>query len=290
MKGKTTMKLYSLIGHPLGHSMSPMIHKRLFELGGKSDSFYALTDISPEELPQSGEALRSFCGFNVTIPHKTAVIPLLDRLEESAVRYNAVNCVKNDGGQLIGYNTDCDGFLESARFLPLSENVLLLGCGGAGRMMAIEAALHGASLTIAIRPQSVKKGQLLMAEILAKCSGASVRLTDINSIDGKYDLMLNATPVGMYPDTEGCPVSDEMIANCSTFFDAVYNPTETALIKKARAMGKTAVGGAAMLVYQAVKAHEIWDGDSYQREKLTEIINAVEESVDRMNAGSKGAE
>lgn len=276
------MKKYALIGHPLGHSMSPLIHYKLFGLSGCDECVYELTDIAPEELVDRLSYLKSLEGFNITIPHKTAVIPLLDGLADSALRYNAVNCVKNDGGRLIGFNTDCDGFLKSVEDFPLGGEVLLLGCGGAGRMMGIEAARHGASLTIAVRPSSVKKAQILMAEILAGCGDTPVKIVDIGTIEGRYDVLLNSTPVGMYPNINECPVSDAVIGNCNAVFDAVYNPTETVLIRKARALGKKAVGGAAMLVYQAVKAHEIWDGDFYAPEQISDIISDTEKAVAAM--------
>ncbi len=277
------MNKFSLIGHPLGHSMSPLIHDRLFALSGFGAEPYQLTDIAPEDIPSSRPLFEEHLGMNVTIPHKQAVIPLMDELGESAQRYNSVNCIKNENGRLIGYNTDCDGFLRSAELLPISGNVVILGCGGVGRMMAIETALHGGALTLAVIPQDIKNAQLLMAEIMEKCSGAAVKIADISSLNGNFDLLVNATPVGMYPKTDACAVSDSVIENCLSFFDAIYNPTETLLMKKARAMGKTAVGGASMLVYQAVKAHEIWYGGEFSAEDISKIILEVENAVDSMN-------
>ena len=274
------MNKFSLIGHPLGHSMSPLIHDRLFALSGFEAEPYQLTDIAPEDIPSSRPIFEEHLGMNVTIPHKQAVIPLMDELGESARRYNSVNCIKNENGRLIGYNTDCDGFLRSAELLPISGNVVILGCGGVGRMIAIETAIHGGALTLAVIPQDVKNAQLLMAEIMEKCSGAAVKIADISSLDGNFDLLVNATPVGMYPKTDACAVSDNVIENCLSFFDVIYNPTETLLMKKARAMGKTAVGGASMLVYQAVKAHEIWYGGEFSAEDISKIILEVENTVD----------
>lgn len=277
------MDKYALIGHPLGHSMSPLIHEKLFALSGITDYSYELIDIAPEELPDKLEMLRELRGFNITIPHKTAIIPMTDSMGESALRYNSVNCIANNNGILTGYNTDCDGFLRSAELLPLGGNVLLLGCGGVGRMIAIEAALHGAKLTIAVIPQDLTLAQSVMAEILAKCTEASVRICLVTEISGEFDLLVNATPVGMYPKTDACAVSDEVIGNCLSFFDVIYNPTETLLMKKARALGRTAVGGAAMLVHQAVKAHELWYGGRFDPEEISKIVTEVENEVDRMN-------
>ncbi len=278
------MDKYGLIGHPLGHSMSPMIHEKLFALSGISDYSYELIDITPENLQNNFDALRELKGFNITIPHKMSIISMTDQLSESALRYNSVNCISNNGGVITGYNTDCDGFLRSAELLPLSGKVLLLGCGGVGRMIAIEAALHGAELTIAVIPQDVQTAQMVMAEILSKCADASVKICLIQEISGNFDLLINATPVGMYPKTDACAVSDEVIGNCLSFFDVIYNPTETLLMKKARALGRTAVGGAAMLVYQAVKAHEYWYGGEFTAEKISPIISAVENEVNKMNS------
>lgn len=277
------MNKFALIGHPLGHSMSPLIHEKLFALSGLDDTSYELIDIAPEKIAESRELLESLRGLNVTIPHKQNVIPLLDELAESALRYNSVNCISNNGGKLTGYNTDCDGFLRSAELLPISGNVAILGCGGVGRMIAIEVARHGGNITLAVIPQDFKNAQLLMAEILAKCSDACVKIVDISTLEGNFDLLINATPVGMYPKVDACAVSDTIIENSLSVFDVIYNPTETLLMKKARAMGKTAVGGASMLVYQAVKAHEIWYGGKFAAEDISKIITDVENAVDSMN-------
>ncbi len=277
------MDKYALTGHPLGHSMSPLIHEKLFALSGNNDAEYSLIDISPDDIPESRSIFEKLCGLNVTIPHKQSVIRLMDRLDDTAARYSAVNCIKNDGGTLIGYNTDCEGFLRSAEGLPINGKTIILGCGGVGRMIAIESALHGADITLAVLPRSIKKAQLLMAEILEKCGGASVKIADISSIDEKSDILINATPIGMYPNTEECPVSEKLIEKTSCVFDVIYNPTETLFMKKAEAMGKTAVGGTAMLVYQAVKAHEIWYGGSFSADDISNLIKDVENAVNYMN-------
>lgn len=272
------MQKYTLIGYPLGHSMSPMIHERLFAAKNREAS-YDLTEISPEELSAKAQALKEFKGFNVTIPHKQSIIPFLDEIGGSAKRYNAVNCVVNENGSLIGYNTDCDGFTDSVKDFPMDGKVLLIGCGGVGRMMAVEAVLHGADLTIGIRPSSTEKAAALTKEILEMKPDAKVRTVLTADIDESFDVILNSSPVGMYPQTDACPVSDSLIEKCSYVYDVIYNPVETVLVKKAKAMGKTAVGGCAMLVLQAVKAHELWDGDLYTEEQVQNIIDELEKRI-----------
>ena len=274
---------YALLGGKLGHTLSPPIHKRLFEL--KSREFeYTLIESEPEQLDGKKGELSALAGYNVTIPHKQSVIAFMDRLDDSAKRYGAVNCVDNKGGVSVGYNTDCDGFLRSVRAEGgrLDGSVLLLGAGGVGRMMAIEVCLAGGRLTMAVLESFMEQTQKVREDILALVPSAQVRIVSIGNIpDEHFDTLINATPVGMYPKCDACAVTDEVIANADFVFDAIYNPKETLLIQKAKAMGKKAVGGMAMLVWQAVSAHEIWDGDSYTDEQVQAIIDEMYQKVER---------
>lgn len=272
------MNKYTLIGHPLGHSMSPMIHEGLFRLKNRSSS-YDLTDIAPEDLNKKSELLKSLDGFNITIPHKVAIIDLVDELGESAKRYNSVNCVNNKNGKLIGYNTDCDGFLLSVKDMPINGKVLLIGCGGVGRMIAVEVIRHNGILTIAHIPEAASDAKKLCEEILSSYPDAKLNTVLTDDISGRYDMLINASPVGMFPKTDACPVSNDVIENCGCCFDVIYNPIETMLVKKFRQQNKPAVGGAAMLVYQAVKAHEIWNDDHYSDDEVNSIIKAVEDKI-----------
>lgn len=273
------MANYLLIGHPLGHSMSPFIHKRLFEASGKNED-YILKEIAPENLVSSYDELAKLSGFNITIPYKQDIIPFCDELDDSAKRYNSVNCVSIKNGKKIGYNTDCDGFLMSVKDeYPLDKNVLLVGCGGVGRMIGIEAARHGASLTIAHIPQDTELVQTAVKEI-SKFTDKEIKTVLTTEISGKYDMLINATPVGMYPKVDNCPVSEEIISNCDTFFDVIYNPTDTKLIKTAKAQGKLAKGGAFMLVMQAVRAHEIWYDAKFDKATIDAIVSDMQKIVD----------
>lgn len=272
------MDKFTLIGFPLGHSMSPMIHERLFAMK-KRDASYSLTEISSEAMNAGTADLRQWKGFNITIPHKQAIIPFLDEVSESAERYGAVNCVANKDGVLSGYNTDCDGFLRSVETFPMNGKVLLIGCGGVGRMMAVEAVLAGADLTLGILPRHTKLAAELTCELLALRPEAKIRTALTSELDEEFDVIMNASPVGMYPKTNDCPVQDELLRKCRYVFDVIYNPVDTLLIKKAKALGKTAVGGGTMLVLQAVKAHELWDGDFYTEQEIQSIINEMNEMI-----------
>lgn len=275
------MTHYALIGHPLGHSLSPQIHRALLA-AAHLEGDYRLLDIAPEDLANRLPELQTLRGFNVTIPHKQAVLSAMAELDEKAALFGAVNTVAVRGGRFYGYNTDCYGFLRSlsAAGIPLAGRVLILGTGGVARMFAFEAVLAGAAVTLAARTPS--KGCALAAEIAEKC-GRAVTVTDFNSVTGDWDLIVNGTPVGMFPKVDACPVSDELIDQADYFFDVIYNPTKTLFLRKALAQGKTAKGGAAMLVLQAVRAHEIWNGDSYTQEQIDTIIREMEQTIDQQN-------
>lgn len=272
------MENYTLIGHPLGHSLSPQIHKRLFAFSGKEAS-YTLTDIPPEHFSEFIPSLKTLQGFNITVPHKMAIIPFVDEMADSAKRYQSVNCVANRDGKWVGYNTDCDGFLASVKDFPLDKKVLVVGCGGVGRMIAMEAALHGADLTLGIIPQDKELAESVVKDIKKTIPEAKITICLNEELKGNFNVIINATPVGMYPKVDNCPVSDELIAGCTHCFDVIYNPSETLFLQKARAMGKVTQGGAAMLVLQAVRAHEIWYDATFTKEQVDEIIKAMAEGT-----------
>ena len=273
---------YALLGGTLKHTMSPPIHSRLFELRGR-DFEYEIVEASEEKLSDKAAYLNGLSGYNVTIPHKIGIIDYIDRLDKTAEKYHSVNCVDNKNGVLTGYNTDVDGFLRSlsANGGKLDGKVLLLGAGGVGRMMAIETCCAGGELTMAVLPDFIPQAEIVKKDILKICPDANVEIVTFDAIHGSFDVMINATPVGMYPKCDECVVSDEIISRTNFVFDAIYNPRETLLIKKAKSMGITAVGGMAMLVWQAVSAHEIWDGDSYTNEEVQAIIDEMELRVEK---------
>lgn len=205
---------YAILGETLKHTMSPPIHARLFELKGREFE-YEILEVKPEELKDKAEYLNSLNGYNITIPHKIGIIDYTDELDQSAKRYHSVNCVDNKNGRHVGYNTDCDGFLRTVRAMNIdfTGKILLIGCGGVGRMMAIEAALAGADLYIAVLESDMPLAKQVEKEIKAMKSDARITIvlnTEIPT-DVHYELLMNACPVGMYPKTNACPVPDEVI-------------------------------------------------------------------------------
>ncbi len=265
------MKEFALLGYPLGHTLSPFIHSRLFGLSGTAASYFA-REVAPHELDARFDSFMHLSGFNVTIPYKQQVAARIERLDQSASRYMSVNVV--DCAARTGYNTDVYGFLRSVEILKadLGGSVLLLGSGGLARMVAVEAALKGADLTIAVRPQDALQAGELAEFARSKAGGARIKVASLSDIGGTYELLVNATPVGMHPVTQQCPVSYETVASCGAVFDAVYNPAETLLLKYAARAGVRALGGMDMLVYQAAEAHRIWYGAKFPQGGLERII------------------
>ena len=267
-------KHYAVIGHPIGHTMSPFIHKRLFDLAG-IDADYTKLDIAPEALAAEYEnTLRRLDGFNITIPHKQAIIPLLDKLDDKAKMYGSVNTVSLANETATGFTTDPDGFIRAieAAGITLDGRVMILGCGGVARTMAYEIALRGKPFEFAVRQEDCGKAGLLCLDITRKIPEAQVSFGLINQIIGTVDVLINATPVGMYPNTGDQPIHNCAIGRCGAVFDAIYNPLETALVKRAKANGAKAEGGMSMLVWQAVVAHQIWDGSQYDAQDIAKLV------------------
>ncbi len=274
-------KHYAVIGHPIGHTMSPFIHKRLFDLAGV-DADYTKLDIAPEALAAEYETtLRRLDGFNITIPHKQAVIPLLDALDDKARMYGSVNTVSFENGKATGYTTDPDGFIRAieAAGIALDGRIMILGCGGVARTMAYEIALRGKPFEFAVRQEDCGKAGLLCLDITRKIPEAQVSFGLINQIIGTVDVLINATPVGMYPNEGEQPIHNCAIGRCGAVFDAIYNPLETALVKRAKANGAKAEGGMSMLVWQAVVAHQIWDGSRYDKQDIDRLVADCAEEI-----------
>ncbi len=282
------MKTYAIIGYPLGHTLSPNIHERLFSHSGHEANYVKL-EIPPEELAAKHGELSQMGGFNITIPHKISIIDYCDRLDEGAKRYGSVNCVKN-GDEKVGYNTDVLGFTKSIELMgaTLSSKVLLIGCGGVGRMMAIETALSGGQLTIAVLKNDEALANAVVSEIKAMKPEAEVSIVFIGgavvspsdfSEAPDFDLIVNASPVGMFPKIDRMPCAEEMLNGVKFVFDVVYNPRDTLLVKTAEKHGVKAMSGMAMLVLQAVAAHEIWNGSKFDEADIKQLISDMEALV-----------
>ncbi len=246
------MRRLGLIGHPLGHSLSPMIHRGIMRVAGIAGT-YELMDIAPEALAERLPGLmRGLDGFNCTIPHKQALVPHLRALDASAQACGAVNTVM-DG---VGYNTDTEGFLASGIHLA-ARDVLLLGTGGTSRMMGV-ACLRQGCRSMAIRSRDPARARALAGAWDALAPGRC-HAVDAAADARRYAVILNGTPVGMWPKAGGLPCETALLGPGVAVFDAIYNPIATRLVLNARRRGATAQGGLRMLIRQAVAAQRIWN-------------------------------
>lgn len=269
----------AVMGHPIGHTMSPMIHSELFRLEGIEAS-YEVFDI--ENLQKSIEELKELDAFNITIPYKEQIIPYIYSLDDKAELFGSVNTVRVKNNELYGYTTDGIGFLKALEHNDEDAigNILILGNGGAARAIAFELAYlnKNANITFVCRESSKEKANILKNEINSYAKEMSyVTKSDIKTYEeiedslNTYDILVNATSVGMHPNVDVSPVSEDVISRCTLVFDAVYNPFETKLIKQAKAKGIKAIGGMYMLIYQAIEAHKIWYGTSINQRDVDSL-------------------
>lgn len=280
-------KRYGVIGHPIGHTLSPFIHTRLMQLSG-IDGEYGVYDIAPDALDREfKETLMKLDGFNATIPHKQAVMHLLSELDETAELYGSVNTVRftrEDGCvHSKGFTTDGIGFvsaLENAG-IELGKTVTIVGCGGVGRVFANTCAKAGCKLNILECEAALSNTKSFVVSLNERFGEgtASAFLTD--DFSGESDLLVNATPIGMFPKTDACVVSDTVLSRSGAVFDAVYNPSETLLVKKARANGSSAITGMTMLVYQAAAAQTIWNGSTFDPKDIEQLSNDCFEQLSK---------
>lgn len=284
------MKL-GLIGEKLGHSLSPEIHQKIFEKLGIRGT-YNLLPIARMNLKDTVETLlESMDGFNVTIPYKTDIMPFLDEISPEARTIGAVNTVAVHDGKRYGYNTDYDGFARTLDKIAADvkgEKVFVMGHGGASR--AVVQCLHdrgaGTILIVSRCPEAVDES---FQEFAEKRDCLIIDYSILNQEDGY--LLVNATPVGMYPKAGFSPVPAEVAERFDKVIDLIYNPSETKLLSDAMNADKS--NGLYMLVMQAVRAEEIWLGHDIPEFVAMEIVEEMkqlqEERVEAERAKEKKA-
>ena len=283
-----------IIGYPLGHSISPAFQQAAFDHYGM-DARYVVWETPVDGLPQRIQSLRAphVLGANVTVPHKEAVRSSLDSLSEAASRTGAVNTIVNRNGLLEGHNTDVPGFLRALKgdggFDPRGKRVLLLGAGGAARAVAYALSSVGvASLTIANR--TVERARRL-AEVLS--IGAIAKAVPIErdalAANNGWDLIVNTTTLGMWHSAgEGqSPLPASLIPSHALVYDLVYNPSETPLLREAKAAGARTLGGLPMLVYQGAAAFQLWTG---KEAPLEVMFEAARKALGAMGSQGEGVE
>ena len=287
VSGKT--KVCGLIGDPVEHTMSPVMHNAAFnELG--IDFLYVPFRVKKEELGKAIEGMRALNikGLNVTIPHKVAILQYLDKLDTLAEKIGAVNTITNDNGVLTGYNTDASGFLQALLergIEPEGKNAVILGAGGASRAISFILADRGANLIILNRLEELDWAQEL-ANSISQSFARETRALELNRENTvrtleKADILVNATSVGMSPNSKETPVPAHFLKADMVVFDIVYNPIRTMLLKEAEAASARTIGGTDMLAWQGALAFEKWTGQPAPLDLMRkEAIKALEQHED----------
>ncbi|MCK4501845.1 MAG: shikimate dehydrogenase [Desulfuromonadales bacterium] len=261
-------RVYGILGDPVAHSLSPLMQNHALQQHN-IDAVYVPFHVSPTNLPAAVDGLLvlNVAGFNVTIPHKEAILPLLGQVDPAAKLIGAVNTVVNKDGVLVGYNTDASGFIRAVRedlnFHPVNRKILILGAGGAARAAAVALATAGVkSIVIANRNQF--RGRQFVDDLaphFASVSFAVVNYSDSEYLDAlsEADLVVNATSVGLRGDDVNI-LPLESIKSSALMYDMVYSFFETPFVKVARSAGFTCVDGMGMLAAQGEDAFFLWTG------------------------------
>lgn len=263
-------KICIIIGDPIEHSLSPLMHNAAYQSLGIDDKFVFLAaQVKVENIEKVVNAMRvmGVRGLTCTIPHKVAVMKYLDEIDPIAEKIGAVNTVVNENGNLKGYNTDWLGVVTPLEKIgkPLKNmKVALLGAGGAARAMAYGVTQKGAHLTIYNR--TLLKSQELATEVNAECKNlANMDLTDT-------DVIMNSTSVGMGDKENLTLVPKEQLHRDQIVFDAVYNPYETRLLKEAKGQGANIIHGMDMLLYQGIAQFELYTGFTAPEEVMRQTL------------------
>jgi|LSQX01.3.fsa_nt_gb shikimate dehydrogenase len=277
INGKT--EIFSVIGNPIEHSLSPQIHNTIYEYMNLNYN-YVPFKVDSAELKTAIQGIKSLGikGFNVTIPHKQKIIPYLDKVSEEAMLVGSVNTVKTTDGKLCGYTTDGEGFIKSLNRNNVNikgKKVLVIGAGGSSRSISIRMAAEEIR-SIIILNRTTEKAKAICDIINKNIKPIAIadvfNDTKFNIYSEEADIIVNTTPVGMYPNNEKCPIDSFISLRPDTVVcDLIYNPRVTQFLSKAENKGCKTINGWGMLIFQAIAAFEIWTNKKVD-DKLIEIL------------------
>lgn len=278
-----TTKLVVILGNPLGHSVSPPMHNRVFRKLGL-DYCYMPIEVNNEDLGVvfRGLTKMNVVGCNVTIPHKVRIMQYLDELDPVAATIGAVNTICIKDGKTKGYNTDGEGFIrsleEEADLEVRGKRFFILGCGGAARAIGMTLAFQGAE-KIVFCNRTVSKAEQLATEINTKIGNLSqfigIEQAEQAAEIAKCDIIINTTSVGMHPHENSLPLDESLISDRHVVADIVYNPQMTLLLKKAKEKGARIVPGLGMLVYQGAAAFKLFTSVDPLVEEMWDEVNSL---------------
>ncbi|WP_400242561.1 shikimate dehydrogenase [Niallia sp. JL1B1071] len=256
-------KNYAVIGDPIQHSMSPIMHNDLFQFYGL-DAEMKKIHIKKDFLQSGLSELRdmNIAGFNVTVPHKQAIIPFLDELDPLSKAIGAVNTVVCENGRWIGYNTDGEGYLKGLlKQLPdvKQRRTLIIGSGGAARGIYFTLAHYGVE-QIDICNRTISKAEVLKEACPYPVKTNIMEAAQAEKKLGEYGLIIQTTSIGMSPKIDASPIQMSNVMEGAFVSDIIYNPLETKILKDAKGKGAITQNGIDMFVYQGALAFEKWQG------------------------------
>jgi len=265
MKINANSSVYGVFGNPISHSLSPIMHNTAFSHIGYDAAYLAF---KVENIADAVAGIRgmNIRGVSVTIPHKVSIMPFLDELDGMAEKIGAVNTVINQKGLLTGYNSDWLGAVKalSEKTEVRGKNTAVIGAGGAARAIGFGIKAKGGHVTITNR--SADKGEKLAADIGA----AFLPLPDFKG--GKYEILINTTPLGMTPNTDGTPVHRKFLEKGMVVMDIVYNPLKTRFLREAEERGCVTADGVSMFVCQGAFQFELWTWETAPTEVMRKAV------------------
>ncbi len=275
---------FAVFGFPVRHSLSPQLQLAFAAKKG-IEIDYLRIEITEDEFPSAMELAREkLCGFNCTHPFKKMVLQYLDHSDAKVQALDACNTVKVINGKFHGYNTDGDGFVSALSLSDVSlknANVLLLGCGGAASAIAFEVALADARLTVAAR--NLEKA----AAFVGRFPDLSSRCVSLENISGDYDIVVNATPVGMTPNVDNSPILLSQLGRVGFVYDTIYSPATTRLLYDASKLGIPYDNGLSMLIFQGAAAQTHWFGHEFTQSEKADVLDAIAAQRAKARLGSR---
>ncbi|MDO8481477.1 MAG: shikimate dehydrogenase [bacterium] len=264
MEFSPSTKLAAVIGNPVTHSMSPLIHNAIYAHESVDAVMLAFGNPSIEKLVGAIRTLPVHL-VAITMPHKQSVIPLLDSISDDAREIGSVNTILNRDGKLFGFNTDLTGIAASLKDVALkNKHVLIIGAGGVAQPIAYHLRKSGAKIFCHNRDPKQTKA------LCKKFGGTEVDAKTMASMP--FDVIINATPVGMPPNTDASPIEKSLIRPNSFVFDVVYAPVETKLLRDAREQGARSISGLTMFVAQAIEQERLWLGKDIADAGYTALV------------------
>ncbi|MFX1447648.1 MAG: shikimate dehydrogenase [Promethearchaeota archaeon] len=278
----TRTKVLCVIGHPIEHSMSPFMHNAALE-ELSLDYIYLAFDVPPKDLKKAvlGFKKHDMKGINVTIPHKETIMEYLDQIDPLAEKIGAVNTIKNVDGNLIGRNTDAFGAkkaLIDTGFQVKGKKVLILGAGGAARAISFALSDEIDEIFVCNRTEkrAIKLAKDLNDSMKVTATGKDMSKETLTALIDDVELLINTTPVGMYPDIKRTPISKDLLADHLFVYDIIYNPLKTQLLNEASEIGCKTLNGLDMFINQGALSFEWWTNTkpnlSTMKEKIISLL------------------